>query len=876
MVYGALMSVETTTAEAAAAPGSGSLMQHVRPFVIVPSLPEVLEPLRQLAYNLWWTWNPPATDLFRRLDVDLWRRVGHNPVALLWQVRQERLEQAARDDAYVAQLCRVMDTFYVYRNSRTWFEETYPSDQDLIVAYFSAEFGLHESMPIYSGGLGVLAGDHLKSASDLGIPLVAVGLAYRQGYFKQQLTEDGWQLESYPVHDLHQWCATPVVDNAGEHVKVHVPLGSTTIAAALWLVKVGRVRLYLLDADLPENPPELRTVTARLYGGDRTMRIRQEILLGIGGLRALHAVGIEPSVCHMNEGHAAFLALERVRTVMQTHRLSYREAREAVFGGNLFTTHTPVPAGIDRFEPRLVEQHLGWMAAELGISTKDLLALGREHAERIDEEFCMPLLALRMSYRSNGVSKLHGEVARGMWQGYWPGIPRDEVPILHITNGVHIRTWTGPTMADLLDQYLGPGWPEATEDDPVWKRIDEIPDAELWRVHVRRREWMIAALRRRLRDQLKGRGAPPAEIKMAEEVLDPEALTIGFARRFAPYKRASLIFRNLDRLKALLSNRDRPVQLLFAGKAHPNDGAGKELVKQIAVICARPEFRRRIVFLENYDMSLARVLVQGVDVWLNNPLRLHEASGTSGMKVPANAGLNLSCLDGWWPEAYNGENGWAIGDGRVYDDLAYQDHIESESLYNLLEREVIPAFYERTEDDLPRRWIRRVKESMKTLVPAFNTNRMLRDYTDKMYLPAQRRVRRVWGDSFALARSLAAWKDRLHRHWPEVRVVEVQADSHTILKVGDHLTLHARVHLGPIPPEDVAVEAYYGSLTPDGEITAGRAVRMTFSRTESAGEHWFEGAIPCQVSGRSGYAVRIVPCHEDLADRYDQGLVVWG
>ena len=860
----------------AGVPGDGERMKHIRPFVIVPSLPEVLEPLRQLAYNMWWGWNPPATDLFRRLDTDLWRRVGHNPVALLWQVSQERLEQAARDDAYVAQLCRVMDSFYVYLNSRTWFDEHCPDYKDLCVAYFSAEFGLHESMPVYSGGLGVLAGDHLKSASDLGIPLVAIGLAYRQGYFKQQLTEDGWQLESYPVHDVHQWCATPVTDPQGNQVQVSVPLGGHSIAAAVWLVNVGRIKLYLLDADLPENPPELRAVTARLYGGDRTMRVRQEILLGIGGLRAFDALGVHPTVCHMNEGHAAFLALERMRKAMREQNLSYREAREAVFGGHIFTTHTPVPAGIDRFEPRLVEQHLGWMAQELGISMKDLLALGREHADRNEEEFCMPLLALRMSYRSNGVSKLHGDVARGMWQGYWPGIPREEVPIMHITNGIHTRTWTSPTMADLFDQYLAPGWAEAVEDDPIWDRIDEIPDAELWRVHVRRREWMVAAVRRRLRDQLRGRGAPPAEIKAAEEVLDPEALTVGFARRFAPYKRATLLFRNLERLTAMIANKERPIQFIFAGKAHPNDGAGKELIKHIAVICARPEFRRRIVFLENYDISLARVLVQGMDLWLNNPLRLHEASGTSGMKVPANGGLNLSCLDGWWPEAYNGENGWAIGDGRVYEDLAYQDHVEGESLYNLLEREILPLFYDRTIDNLPRKWVARVKESMRTIVPVFNTNRMLRDYTQQMYLPAMRRVRKVWADNLAMARSLAAWKDRLRSHWHEVRVAEVQSPTHAVLKVGDTLALHARVHLGSIPPEDVAVEAYYGPLLPDGEIEVGRAVRMNFARHESNGEHWFEGSVPCQTSGRSGYAIRVVPCHEDLADRYDQGLVVWG
>ncbi len=852
-------------------------MNNVRSFVVVPSLPELLEPLRQLAYNMWWSWNPPAMDLFRRLDIDIWRRVGHNPVALLWQVDQDRLDQVAKDDAYIAQLCRVMDSFYVYMNSRTWFDEQFPDAPAAQVAYFSLEFGLHECMPIYSGGLGVLAGDHLKSASDVGIPMVAVGLAYRQGYFKQQLTEDGWQLESYPVSDVHQWPATLVKDATdGSPLKISVTLGTQEVAAAIWLVHVGRVRLYLLDTDVPENPPEYRGLTSRLYGGDRTMRIRQEILLGIGGLRALRALGIDPHICHMNEGHAAFLALERIRQAMHDHGLSYREAREAVCGGHIFTTHTPVPAGIDRFDPTLVQKHLEWIARDLGIGSQEMLALGREHADKPEEEFCMPLLALRLAYRSNGVSKLHGEVARGMWQGYWPGIPREEVPIMHVTNGIHTRTWTSQNMTELFDQYLGPQWPEAPEDHELWDRVDEIPDGELWRVHVRRREWMIAALRRRMKAQLKGRGAPPAEIKAADEILDPEALTVGFARRFAPYKRAALLFRNLDRLTALIANKDRPIQFIFAGKAHPADGAGKELIKSIAAVCRRPEFKRRLVFLENYDMSLARVLVQGVDVWLNNPLRLHEASGTSGMKVPPNGGLNLSCLDGWWPEAYDGENGWAIGDGRVYDDLGYQDHVEGESLYNLLEREIVPLFYERSADDVPRGWVQRVKASIRTIVPRFSTNRMLREYTQLMYLPAWRRVQAVSADNYAICRSLAAWKDHIREHWHEVCVARVDADTPDRLTVGDTLSLRAYVQLGALKPEEVAVEAYFGPLTPDGEIGTGQAVQLTFAQRESNGECVFTGKVPCNTSGRTGYALRVVPAHEHLADRYDQGLVVWG
>ncbi|MFH1749022.1 MAG: alpha-glucan family phosphorylase [Planctomycetota bacterium] len=851
-------------------------MNHLRTFVIIPSLPEHLEPLRQLAYNLWWSWDPAARELFRRLDVELWEQVKHNPVEMLWRISQERLEHTARDDAYMAQLHRVMDAFYVYMNSRTWYEDRFPKGGDDLIAYFSAEFGLHETLPIYSGGLGVLAGDHLKAASDLGIPLVAVGLMYRQGYFIQQLTEDGWQLESYPQYDFHQMAATLVKDGEGKPLSVSVQLGEQTIQAQVWLAKVGRIHLYLLDSDIAENPMELRNVTGRLYGGDRRMRIQQEILLGIGGLRALRIMGITPTVCHMNEGHAAFLSLERIRQAMSDHDLTYREAREAMAGGHVFTTHTPVPAGIDRFLPELVVQQLAWMIQELGITTEEFLGLGREAASRPNAEFCMPILALRMSLRSNGVSKLHGEVARGMWQNNWPKVPRAEVPIGHITNGIHTRTWTSAEMTELFEQYLGPGWAETPTESDVWRRVDDIPDAELWRIHERRRAHLIGIVRRHLRDQMQRRGAPPTEIKAADEVLDPEALTIGFARRFAPYKRATLVLRDIERLATLLRNHERPVQFIFAGKAHPADGAGKELIKELAAVCAKPEFRRRIVFLENYDMRLARVLVQGVDVWLNNPLRLHEASGTSGMKVPANGGLNLSCLDGWWPEAFNGANGWAIGDGRVYEDLAYQDHVEGESLYNLLEREVIPLFYDRTVNDIPRKWLARVKASIKTICPVFSSIRMLREYTERMYQPALVRAHQLNSDNFAIARELAAWKANLAEQWHQVRIAEVSAEPREVLKVGDEWPVHVKVHLGSIESKDVAVEIYVGTLGATDEITDGRPISMQHVQQESDGVHLFDGVMPCEISGRHGFAIRVVPSHADLADRRDQGLVVWG
>ena len=850
-------------------------MKNVRTFVVVPSLPAPLEELRELAQNLWWAWNPRAVDLFRRLDIDTWERVGHNPVALLGEVGQRRLEQAAGDTAYLAQLARVAEAFSSYMHGDTWYQKTYPEHAEELIAYFSAEFGLHESLPIYSGGLGMLAGDHLKSASDLGVPLVAVGLAYRHGYFTQQLTDDGWQIDTYPSYDFHDWPATLVKDAEGNPLRIELPLASETLFAHVFQVNVGRVRLFLLDSDLQDNRPELRGITSRLYDSEPDARIRQEMLLGIGGLRALYTMGFQPAACHMNEGHSAFLALERMRHLKQTEDLSFREAREAVFSGGVFTTHTPVPAGIDTFAPDLVRKYLRLFADESGISMDDILELGREHPERPEQSFSMAVLALRTAYCINGVSKLHAEVARGMWQGCWPDLPRDEVPIRHITNGVHSATWTSPQMAELLDQYLGPGWSADPDDAELWKRIDEIPDAELWRVHERRRERLIAMARRRMRTQLERRGAPSADIRSATELLDPRTLTIGYARRFAPYKRATLLFRDLERLDSIVNDADRPVQFIFAGKAHPNDDAGKELLKQVMSVCQRPGFRRRLVFLENYEMGLAREMVHGVDVWLNNPLRQHEASGTSGMKVVANGGLHFSCLDGWWPEGADGNNGWTIGDASTYDDPAYQDYVDSQSLYSLLEREIVPLYYDRGEDNLPHKWIARMKHSMKTLCPVFNTHRMVREYCETMYLPAVKRHARFSADHYQHTRAVTALKTRLAESWHEIDIVGVDSQMRPELHVGDAFSLTATVRLGPIDPADVCVEVYHGRVSHTGEITDGRRLHMEHAGQGDHG-HTFTAEVPCLSSGQNGYAVRVLPRCDGQPDPRDPGLIVWG
>jgi len=852
-------------------------MNQVRSFMVLPALPEPLRPLRDLAYNLWWTWNPDAFELFRRLDLDLWRELRHNPVAMLSQMRQERLDRLASDPAYIASLRRVLDAMNAYSEQPTWFDKHYGDRPVGTVAYFSAEFGLHECLPIYSGGLGTLAGDHLKSASDLGIPLVGVGLLYRQGYFHQYLTQDGYQIEDYPDVNFSQLPITPVRDKNGQHLTIHVDVGGHDVSAYVWKVLVGRIVLYLLDTNVPSNRPEDRDITCRLYGGDQETRIRQEIVLGIGGLRVLATRDIDPSVCHMNEGHSAFLAIERIHQRMQRDGLSFEEAREIVATGTVFTTHTPVPAGIDTFPVALVTKYLPNYCNMLGISMQRLLELGRINPNDSNEPFSMAVLALRLSYLSNGVSQLHGEVSRKMFSAVYPGVPVSEVPITSITNGVHARSWLSSEVAHLFDQYLGPQWADDPLSQSAWRRVDLIPDAELWRSHERLRERLVAFCRRRLKLQLIARGAPPAEIDAADEVLDPEALTLGFARRFATYKRATLLIRDVDRLTKILTSTDRPVQLVIAGKAHPKDEAGKELIKRIIQVAKRPNLRTRLVFLEDYDMSITRSLVWGVDVWINTPIKLHEASGTSGMKVIPNGGLNMSVLDGWWPEAFDGTNGWAIGDRRIYGNQDYQDFMESNSFYELLEKEIVPMFYDRGPDGLPRRWIAMMKSSMQSCCPVFNTNRMVRENTERFYLPAAERWHRLKQDGYEVTRDVAAWRRRVIERWNDVQIESVEADLPEVAMVGNQLPVKASVRLGSLDPRELSVELYYGPLDALGLITMGSSSPLNCEGKNGSPETYqYPGLNPCEYSGHYGYALRILPHHPEMAARYHVGLVRWG
>lgn len=869
-------------------------MKPICTFTVAPFLPPQLERQRELVYNLRWAWNHDAIELFR-WDNDLWEKSDHNPALIVGTADQAKLEAAAADEGFLAHLERVAQDFEAYQASEsTWFHRKHGKVARPLVAYFSAEFGVTDCLSIFAGGLGILAGDHLKSASDLGVPLVGVGLLYQQGYFRQYLNEAGWQQETYPDNDFHNLPLILERQADGTPLVIQVPFPGRQIVAQIWRAQVGRVPLYLLDTNIPANSRIDQDITDQLYGGDTELRVQQEMVLGIGGYHALEALGLTPSVYHMNEGHSAFLALERIRRMMETRQLSFAEAREAACAGLIFTTHTPVPAGQDYFQPDLMARYFTDYARSLGLSFDNFLALGRKDPNDKQEPFCMTTLALRLAQSSNGVSRLHGQISRKMWQALWPHVPVDEIPIGYVTNGVHFQSWISQEMTELYNRYLGPRWREEPADETVWARTVRIASEELWRTRQQRRERLVAFARRRLRQQLERRGATQADVNAADEVLDPDLLTIGFARRFATYKRATLLLRDPARLARILNDPARPVQIIFAGQAHPHDDAGKELIKQIVTLCRQPEFRHRMVFLEGYDMAIARSMVQGADVWLSTPRRPLEASGTSGMKAAANGALNLSTLDGWWDEAWRDPShlsdegshesdeqttaiGWAIGRGEIYDDPEYQDKVEAEALYELLERDVIPTFYERGNDKLPRKWIARVKASIGHLCHFFNTHRMVQEYGERFYMPAVLRHQQLMADEMARAKALAAWKERIHQHWDEVRVEAVTTDLQGDLRVGATLNVRAQIYLGALMPDDVTVELYAGQVNADGEIIEAQITPMpSLKNGADAGRfHFASDSSACCKSGLHGFTVRVLPRHPDLATKFLPGLIRW-
>ncbi|MEK6778046.1 MAG: alpha-glucan family phosphorylase [Candidatus Deferrimicrobiota bacterium] len=846
---------------------------RVRHFHVYPNIPKALKPLEDLARNLWFSWNWDAVQLFIRLSPALWEKSYQNPVLMLGSLTQEDLEAAARDESFVANLKRVHENFTKYLKAPGWFQEAHGGEKDFLVAYFSCEFGIDEGLPIYSGGLGILSGDHLKSASDLGLPLVGVGLLYRKGYFRQVLNLDGWQQELYPDND---WFNMPVSIEYGPDGKVltiEVPIGGEMVKARIWRVQVGRTPLYLLDSNVKENSPRAREITSTLYGGDRETRIRQEILLGIGGVRALRALGLSPTVYHMNEGHSALLAIERIRMLMKDQNLSFAEAREQVFASNVFTTHTPVPAGNEVFGTEIVRKYLHPVTEDLGVPWQEFLSLGQVPAGK-SPDFGMTVFALRMAAFTNGVAKLHAETSRRMWRDLWPNLPEAEVPIRSITNGIHTRSWLSHEVGELFTRYLGPRFLEKPADGSVWERVDAIPAGELWRTHQARKERLVFFIRKRLKGQLQRQGAGPASLRAADEVLSPEALTIGFSRRFATYKRASLLLRQPERLIRLLTDPERPVQILFAGKAHPQDHPAKEIIKSVIHFASDPRIRERLVFVEDYDINVARYLVQGVDVWLNTPRRPLEASGTSGMKAAANGALNVSVLDGWWCEGYALDTGWAIGSGEVYQDPEEQDHVECEALFSLLEQEIVPLFYTRDKGGLPREWISLMKSSMRKLGAGFNTHRMVREYAELCYLQAHRAGGRLKGDAFAGSKGLAAWRARVTAQWSQLSIRIEETGKEKEVAVGAAVAVTVRARLGPLPAEDVSVEICHGPLDSTGEIRDGGVVRARHEGREGE-EDIFRAEIPCKVTGRYGYTARVLPRHPDLVNPLTPLLLTW-
>ncbi len=840
----------------------------IREFVVRPSLPPALARMPELATNILWAWEPSIRSIFRRLDPNLWKEVGYNPVAMLGRVSQATLERAAADSRFLAQYnlaCSKFDAAV----------KTPSKDADgRLIAYFSAEYGLTECLPVYSGGLGVLSGDHMKSASDLDLPLVGVGLLYQLGYFRQFLNADGWQQERYLENDFYSLPVLPAIDGEGRQHVIHVHLPSGQVAVRVWTLDVGRIRMIFLDTNAPENErAEDRGITSQLYGGDNDTRIRQEIVLGIGGMRALEALGHKPTVFHMNEGHSAFLGVERIRLFIERQGMTFDEALEATRVNNIFTTHTPVPAGIDIFDTGLVHHYFAHYCREAGIEFNRFAGLGRRNPSDTGEPVSMAVMALNTSSYRNGVSKLHGEVSQHMWQSLWPNLPVTETPIGWVTNGVHLPSWVNGDLSDLYDQYLEPDWRSRLNDIEMWKLVKDIPDEELLEVHRRRKRRLISFIRDRQTAAASRRKVAANELRYSAEVLDSHALTIGFARRFATYKRATLLFRDVARLKRILCNAERPVQIVIAGKAHPKDQPGKAFIREIVQLSRDPDLWKHIVFVEDYDMKVGRELVQGVDIWLNNPRRGEEACGTSGMKAAMNGVMNLSILDGWFDEAYETSGGWAIGDREEYSED--QDAMHASNIYYLLESEIVPLFYARAEGGLSSDWARRMKECIMNLTPAFDARRMVDDYDRKYYRPSHKNWEHMAASGFEDARNRARWTARVREVWSRVSFVEMDASPSLPVMAGKGVNVRTVLHLAGLQPNDVRVECVLGRIGASGGLENGEIIQLSNTRVDGEAAT-FEREVTPKETGRLGYAVRVSPNHyDDPMTRPVTSMIKW-
>ncbi|ROL59716.1 glycosyltransferase family 1 protein [Bacteroidetes/Chlorobi group bacterium ChocPot_Mid] len=849
-------------------------MKPVHDFIVTAHLPERIATLKELAYNYWWCWNSEAKELFVRINRELWEEVNHNPVQMINKLPIEKLNRLAEQTDFTSFLDYIYKKFKNYMSSTTWYDkiEDKPSGT---VAYFSTEYGINESFPNYSGGLGILSGDHLKSASDLGLNLIGVGLLYQQGYFRQRLTQHGWQNEYYPYNDFYSMPLILEKNAEGETLLIEVDLPKEKAWAQIWRMQIGRVPLYLLDTNISQNVlDEYRDITDQLYGGTRETRIQQEIILGIGGMRALKALNLLPEAVHINEGHAAFALLERTFMYMQKYNLDFRSAKQITKATSVFTTHTPVPAGNESFKVQRMEDYFHNYYANLGLSKEYFFRLGQIDENNPNEDFSMTVLGLKLTSYHNGVSKLHGEVSRKMWQNIWKCFPTDEIPIQHITNGIHTMTWVAREFTELFDRYFSPKWRTEIDNQAIWDKIDTIPSEELWREKTRRRVRLVLFAREYLKRRQKGY-LPPEQVSKINEYLDPDALTIGFARRFATYKRATLLFTDMERLATILKKFDKPVQIVLAGKAHPHDVQGKEVIQSIIQKVREYNLERHVVFLEDYDTVIARYMVKGCDVWLNTPVRPMEASGTSGMKAALNGCLNFSILDGWWDEAFNGKNGFSIGHGEEYDNFDEQNIVEAGALYDMLEQVIIPMFYDREKSNkTPEKWVTFIKENIRTIAGQFSSERMVKDYANMFYMNALRNYGVLTENNAESATKFKEWKDKVRSEWANVEIMDVSMEENGENYIGKPIKVSATVTLGNLTPDDVIVQVYYGSVDHLGELVKTQVEKLSLVNSEGK-SHFYEGSYTCSDTGVQGFTVRVLPTHPLMVCPSELYICAW-
>ena len=842
-----------------------------------PQLPKRIEKLSEISNNLWWSWNTEFLRLFKTIDNDLWETCEKNPVKFLKQVSQERLEAVSKNVEFLKEYDKLARQFEDYMNSKnTWFANNYPENKDDLIAYFSAEYGLDRTIPIYSGGLGILSGDHLKSASDLGIPLVAVGLLYKNGYFHQKINGYGDQETEYINIELSNLPINPVKDKNGEDLIIYVKFPKRRLYLKVWQINVGRIKLYLLDSDIEKNNPEDRDVTLRLYGGDQEMRIRQEIVLGMGGTNLLtRALGLNPTIYHMNEGHSAFLILELIKNIIKEKQVSFDVARDIASSKTVFTTHTPVPAGNDIFPLDLVDKYFKDFWPRLGLDREEFLRLGMKPSQILEPGFNMGILALKVAGKKNGVSKLHGAVSRELFGDVWPDIAANESPITYVTNGIHTCSWLSPKLKELYNKYLMPYWQDNIHEDKVWEKINNIPDKTLWETHQDRKEKLLKLVKDNTTQRLRRSGYSYEEINEITSKLNPNALTIGFARRFATYKRATLIFKDLERITQILNNSEKPVQLIFAGKAHPADKEGQDLIKRIHEISMMPQFKGKIFLLENYNIAMSQYLVSGVDVWLNNPRRPMEASGTSGQKASVNGVINFSVLDGWWAEGYNQENGWTIGTNAEYNSYEEQDIADSQSMYRTLEDKIIPTYYNKNEEGISPKWIRIMKNSIISTGGKYSTARMLVDYTNNLYMPLCNLTKKYYQNVDTVA-EYNLWKKNLYINWKDIKITQTNNLDNITIDAGNNIEVKCEVELPNVDLDNITVECYYGKILDNGIVENVSIIPMKLTgKDEENKKYEYTTKIELKTGGNYGYTFRVMPRHEMLLDAENLNLVKW-